>query len=166
MSAGPSRNFFLLNSACKFWIKFAIYLFSLAILVGYMFTLYYLDNYSKLGFIIGIAIIVMDIFNFILYLSDIAGSALQIILLLLTNRVLMVCLGKALWVYGFMVLYIVYSLFFVIYALMTAFPMAKDVARKTQSHEMIKEYTSNYGDSPEVLLAVLTTIYMGTCFFI
>jgi hypothetical protein len=75
----------------------------------------------------------------------------------------MVSLGKAYWVYGFMVLYIVYSLFFVTFALMNAFPMAKDAARKTESHEMMKRYTSNYGDSPEVLLAILTTIYMAAC---
>jgi hypothetical protein len=157
LSAGPSRAYNLLKPTCKFWTKFGIYLLSLAIIIGYMFVLYWNDNWSKLGFIVGISIIVMDIFNLILYSSKIVGSAFMINLLLLINRVLMVSLGTDFWVYGFMILYIVYSLFFVIYGLGKAFPIANHTDANNKRSIL---------DAPDVLLAILTTVYMGAIFFI
>jgi hypothetical protein len=56
----------------------------------------------------------MDIFNWCLYRSDLVKEPGTIIALLIVNRILMVGLGEAYWVYGFMVLYLLYSLFFMI----------------------------------------------------
>ena len=84
------------------------------ILVIYSAILYANDNFSKVGIVISVSIVCMDIFNWCLYRSDLVKEPGTIIALLIVNRILMVGLGEAYWVYGFMVLYLLYSLFFMI----------------------------------------------------
>jgi hypothetical protein len=66
---------------------------SLIILVIYAVLLYLNDNDSKMGIIITISVVSMDIFNFLIYNSGLVKSPGAISLLLIINRTLMVGLG-------------------------------------------------------------------------
>ena len=48
-------------------IKFSCVGFAFLILVGYALTVYFLDDWSKMGIVISISISCMDLFNYILY---------------------------------------------------------------------------------------------------
>jgi hypothetical protein len=86
---------------------------SLVILLVYAILLYLNDNKSKMGIIIAVSVTSMDVFNFLIYRSGMVKSPGGIILLLIINRTLMVGLGQAYWIYGFMILYSLYAITFV-----------------------------------------------------
>ena len=50
-------------------IKLGLLFVALLILVGYALTLYFLDNWSKMGIVISISVVCMDLFNYIVYSS-------------------------------------------------------------------------------------------------
>lgn len=66
---------------------------SLVILLIYAGLLFLNDNDSKMGIIIAISVVLMDIFNFLIYNSGMVKSPGGISLLLIINRTLMVGLG-------------------------------------------------------------------------
>ena len=66
---------------------------SLVILIIYAVLLYLNDNDSKMGIIITISVVLMDIFNLLIYNSGMVKSPGAISLLLIINRTLMVGLG-------------------------------------------------------------------------
>lgn len=66
-----------------------------------------------MGIVTVISVLIMDIFNFMLYSSGNIKTPSQIIILLILNRALMVGLGEAYWIYGYIILYIIYALVFV-----------------------------------------------------
>lgn len=74
-------------------IKLSFLITGLLILVGYALTVYFLDDWSKLGIVISISITCMDVFNYILYSSKMISNTASLIVLLIINRVAMVILG-------------------------------------------------------------------------
>jgi hypothetical protein len=85
---------------------------ALVILAVYAFILYRYDNSNKTGIIVAIAVSLLDIWTYFLVLSEVIEKPMFIISFLLLNRVLMIGLGEWYWVYGIMILYLVYSIFF------------------------------------------------------
>ena len=75
-------------------IKLASLVFSLLLLVGYAFLLFFLDNDSKMGIVIGISVACMDVFNYLLYSTKMIENTASVIVLLIFNRVTMVILGE------------------------------------------------------------------------
>ena len=91
---------------------------SVVVLIVYAVVLYLVDKTadgtgSKMGIITTVSILLMDMFNLTLYHSGNIKTPSQIIILLVVNRALMVGLGQSLWVYGYIILYLMYALVFV-----------------------------------------------------
>lgn len=91
---------------------------SVVVLLVYAFVLYSVDKTadgrgSKMGIITTVSILLMDMFNLTLYHSGNIKTPSQIIILLIVNRALMVGLGQSYWVYGYLILYLMYALVFV-----------------------------------------------------
>lgn len=90
---------------------------SYLILIAYAYILYKYDktdgNGSKMGVITAVSVALMDVFNFLLYSSEMVDSPAQVVGLLIINRVLMVSLGQDYWIYGYVMLYLLYGLVFV-----------------------------------------------------
>lgn len=116
LGSGLVRNFMKSGKGLKLGIKIGILVFALCLLLTYALLLFFLDNWSKMGIVISISVIFMDIFNFLIYMSKMVENAATITFLLIINRVLMVVLGEKYWIYGFMFLYCMYAvaLFFLI----------------------------------------------------
>jgi hypothetical protein len=92
--------------------------------------IYLSDDKSKMGVIIAISVAVMDIFTFILYHSDMVSTPVTVVFLIILNRTLMIILGERYWIYGFMILYLVYAVSFVYMIAKNRFPFEDDVVLK------------------------------------
>ena len=114
---------------------------SLLLLVGYALVLYFIDDgneqdgtkgtHNKLGILTTVSIVLMDIFNFLLYHSGNVKAPSQIIFLLILNRALMVGLGENYWIYGYIALYLIYALVFVFQIARNYFPLEGDIVLKS-----------------------------------
>lgn len=138
---------------------------ALLILLGYALVLYFFDDYSKMGIIISISVVCMDVFNLILYASKQVSNASSIIVLFIINRVLMVILGASYWAYGFMGLYVLYALALLYQVAKNTFPLANQTVNryivdlkdaKTQ-RQQIQAYVK--GANPFYLILILTVLY-------
>ena len=84
-----------------------------AIVAVYAVVLAAADDGNKLGIITAASVGLMDLYNFMLYNSSTIETPSGIIFLLILNRALMISLGQHYWIYGYMVLYLIYGLVFV-----------------------------------------------------
>ncbi len=103
---------------------------SMLMLVIYSFVYWWTKNNSYLGIVISISITCMDAFNFCIYFASLINTPGDIILLLVLNRVILIAFGEGYWVYGFMILYLVYALFFVFLIARISFPFEYDILIK------------------------------------
>ena len=83
------------------------------VLVIYAIVLAVADDGNPLGVVTAISVVLMDLYNFMLYNSSAIETPSGIIFLLVLNRALMICLGSHHWIYGYMVLYLIYAVVFV-----------------------------------------------------
>lgn len=103
--------------------------FSLLILAAYSYVSYK-DNESKLGLITSVSVTLMDLFNFLLFQTGLIETPMGIIFMLILNRVLMVVFGEGFWIYGYMVLYVLYAVVFYWLIAKARFPFEGDVVLK------------------------------------
>jgi hypothetical protein len=92
---------------------------SMLMLVIYSFVYWWTKNNSYLGIVISISITCMDAFNFCIYFASLINTPGDII-----------AFGEGYWVYGFMILYLVYALFFVFLIARISFPFEYDILIK------------------------------------
>lgn len=118
-------------------MKGAIIGLSYVILIIYAYFLYKYDDKNKMGIITSISVALMDFFNFLLYQSEMVDSPAQVVGLLIINRILMVSLGQDFWIYGYVILYVLYGLVFVFQIARNRFPFEDDVVLK---HLSLKEF--------------------------
>lgn len=111
-------------------VKGTIIGLSYIILFVYAYAVYKYDDKSKLGIITSISVALMDLFNFLIYSSPMVDSPAQIVGLLIINRILMVFMGQDYWVYGYVLLYLLYGLVFVFQIARNRFPFEDDVVLK------------------------------------
>jgi hypothetical protein len=90
--AGLQSQFYSMTAVAQGIIKAVLLFVSLVILAVYAFFIYQ-DNKNKMGVITAVSIILMDLFNLLLYNSKLIETPGSIIFLLIINRVLMVSLG-------------------------------------------------------------------------
>ena len=96
----------------------------------YAFILYRFDDYNKTGIIVAIAVTFLDIWTFFLVVSKVIDYTIYIIIFLLLNRVLVIGPGEWYWVYGIIILYLVYSIFFTYEIAKKKFPSDDDVIKR------------------------------------
>lgn len=146
-------------------IKLSLIVFSLLILVGYALALFFADNWSKMGIVISISVVCMDIFNYLLYISKLLDNTTSLAVLLIINRVAMVILGKRFWVYGFMGLYVLYGIALMFLVAKNTFPLKNQVViRKKFNFKVMKtkkQLTENLKKiNPFFLIVALTLLYL------
>lgn len=85
-----------------------------------------------MGIITAVSVLLMDAFAFLLYLTKMISSPAIIALLCVVNRALMVSFGEGYWVYGYMILYIMYATAFVYLIAKKFFPLQGEIILKSQ----------------------------------
>lgn len=170
LGGGIVQRFNSRSASFKFGVKLGVLIFSLGILALYAWFVYLYEHKSKLGLIVSVSIILMDVFNYILYSSKMVETPAGIVFLLVVNRSLMVGMGEEYWIYGYMILYILYGSAFVVLIVSRRFPLEIDVARRTNRFgNLVKEQQSakraaeimSKGATPEQLLALLSLFYIA-----
>ena len=114
---------------------------SFLLLIAYAVILYFVDDgnvedgtkgtNNKLGILTTVSVLLMDIFNYMLYHSGNVKAPSQIIFLLVLNRALMVGLGVNYWIYGYIAPYLIYALVFVFQIARNYFPLEGDIVLKS-----------------------------------
>ena len=108
-------------------MKAIVLALSLLPLIGLSLILYFFDNKSKLGIITSVSVVLMDFFSMLIYQSNLVDSPILVVVLLIVNRVMMIAMGANYFIYGYMLLYIMYSLAFVYQIARNKFPYEGDV---------------------------------------
>jgi len=143
LGGGVVQRFNNLGGGIKIGAKLGLVLVSLLVLVGYTLALFFADNKNTLGIIIAVSVVCMDLFNFVIYMSGMIESASGIVTMLVLNRILMVIFGEKLWVYGFMVLFVMYGVWLVYLITKENFPLESDVVlQKHKVADMVKGLAS------------------------
>jgi hypothetical protein len=114
-------------AATQTLVKIIVLGLSVLPLVALSLLLYLFDDKSKLGIITSISVVLMDVFSFLIYHSDMVESPIMVVILLIVNRLMMVSLGAKYFIYGYMLLYIMYSFAFVYQIARNRFPFEGDV---------------------------------------
>jgi hypothetical protein len=133
LGSGLVRKFMSSNKALKRTAKIGLLVFSIAILVAYAFALFFADNWNKMGIIISVSVVAMDLFTLVLYGSKMVENTSTLVVLLIINRIAMVVLGERYWIYGFMGLYMMYGVALFYLVARHNFPLASEVVVKHQS---------------------------------
>ena len=66
-------------------------------------------------------------------------TPVSVVFLLILNRVLMIALGSDYWIYGYMILYLIYALAFVLQISKNRFPFEDDIVLKSSGIEAALE---------------------------
>jgi hypothetical protein len=74
-------------------VKISLLIFAGIMLVANAVVIYFRDDKSKMGIIVSISVLLMDVFTFLLYHSNTIQSTLTMIFLIILNRILMISLG-------------------------------------------------------------------------
>jgi hypothetical protein len=90
---GLIQKFNMLPAKKQTAIKAAILVLAYAVLAVYALVLYLVDEKNKLGIITSISVVILDLFNGLMYSSSMVDSPAQVVFLLIVNRVMMVALG-------------------------------------------------------------------------
>jgi hypothetical protein len=125
---------------------------SIFILVVYSIVVYMFDSQSKMGIVISVSIFFMDFFTFILDFSNMISNAPAIVTLLLLNRSLMIGLGDRFWIYGYMVLYIIYAVAFIYIIAKNNFPFSSDIVLKSSRMGNLMKRAKNKSFTTEKML--------------
>jgi hypothetical protein len=125
-------------------IKGIVLFLSLLPLVALSVILYFKDDNSKLGIITSVSVVLMDVFSLLIYHSNMVETPIMVVILLISNRVMMVALGQNFFIYGYILLYIFYSVAFVYQIARNRFPYEGDVVLQAAT---LKNFFKNIGNS-------------------
>ena len=133
LGSGLVEEFNSKSDSVKMMIKAIVLGLSTLPLIGLSLVLYFFDDKSKLGIITSVSVVLMDVFSFLIYQSDMVDSPIIVVVLLITNRILIVSFGQNYFIYGYMLLYIMYSIAFVYQIARNRFPYEGDVVLKNST---------------------------------
>lgn len=133
-------------------VKIGLLAISIFILIVYAIVVYMFDCNSKMGIVISVSIVFMDAFTFILDYSNMISNAPAIITLLLLNRSLMIGLGDRFWIYGYMILYIIYAVAFIYIIAKNNFPFSSDIILKSSRMGNLMKRAKNKSFTAEKML--------------
>jgi len=169
--AGLQSKFYSMTTTTQRIIEAALLVVSLVILAIYALFIYQ-DNNNKMGVITAVSIILMDLFNLLLYNSKLIETPGSIIFLLIINRVLMVSLGDQYWIFGYIILYLLYAVAFLLMIAKHHFLFEGDVVIKgrkitnllvkgeaSEAAEAAAQALKRGARSPELLLGILTVYF-------
>lgn len=107
-------------------IKAAIFVLSLVFLVIYA-VLFMMKVGNNMGIITSVSVLLMDAFAFLLYRTKMVSSPAAIALLCVVNRALLIIFGDGYWVYGYMILYILYATAFAFLIAKKYYPLEGEI---------------------------------------
>ena len=96
---------------------------AVGVLAAYSYVIYKFDNSSKMGIVTSVSIVLMDFFLLGLEESGMVSRPATIISLLILNRALMIGMGSEYWIYGYMVLYLIYGTALATHSARITFPL-------------------------------------------
>jgi len=169
LGGGFLTKFYARSAGFKRAVFIGLLVFSLVILAVYSLVVFW-DGENKLGLITSVSVVIMDVYNYILFKSGMVEKPLGIIFLFIVNRILFVAFGEGYWIYGYMVLYILYATVFGWLIAKKHFPFEGDVVlenakaakMKTKKGKALEKYKKiiEKGIDPKWLLLVLTVIFI------
>lgn len=106
---GLQSAFHSLPTPIRRTISFFLWCCATAILIVYAYVIYWYMDKSRLGFVTMIAVLMTDVFVYLIYNSGITQSYTVLCFACMLNRLMLYVFGGNYWIYGYMVLYLIYG---------------------------------------------------------
>ena len=160
-----------MRPAFKRGIEIGLAVASVLVLVIYSLVTFY-GGESSLGIITSVNVTVMDVFCFLLHKTQMVDSPVGIVFLLVANRTLMIFMGEGFWIYGYMLLYILYAVAFLLLISKRLYPLHGEVEAaeakisnlmrvKGLSPDQVRARSRKILGSPECHLLLMTLLYFA-----
>lgn len=146
LGGGFQSKFNSRSAAFRLGAKIGMLVLALLILAVYSFIVY-LEDENKLGLITSVSVVLMDLFNYLLLKTELIETPGSLLFLLIMNRALMVAFGEGYWLYGYMVLYVVYSFAFMLTIAKNRFPFEGEIVRQYEVDDLKKLTAAPAGEA-------------------
>lgn len=149
-----------MNKKGKRTLTFLLWCVATAILIVYSYVIHWYMDRSRLGFVTMIAVLLTDLFIYLIWNSGITKSPTVLCFSALLNRLLLYCFGGNYWIYGYLVLYIIYGVILSWVITSRKFPF--ESAYSDMNIDKVERNTNHVDVSraPEFLLLFITAIYV------
>jgi len=94
------------SNGVKLMINGGLLVIYAAVLFVYSYMVYDLDDKSKLGVVSSIAVVINDIFMYIMYNARIINRISLLALMIFCSRLFIMLGGSDYWLYGYLVIYV------------------------------------------------------------
>lgn len=141
-------------------ITFGIWSFATAILIVYSYVIYWEMDGSRLGFVTMIAILITDVFVYLIFNSKITESPTTLCFSGMLNRLLLFVFGGNYWIYGYMLLYLIYGCILSYVITKKRFPFEDAYHNVNLDHIHRRVHSKDVSKMPEFLLIFITTAYV------
>ena len=94
------------SRCCKISTLFVLFMLYFGILAIYFYIVYDFDNKSKLGIVSALAVVINDIYVYLMYNARIINRIGILTLIMFSSRLFILLGGADYWVYGYLVIYI------------------------------------------------------------
>jgi len=156
---GIQRLFSELTPGQKKMVSWGLYAIALGILVIYAFSIYWIIEDSRLGFITMFAVILTDVILYFYYISGIAESATELSFTAIINRLFLFVFGGNYWIYGYMVLYLYYGIVFTFVIGSKRFPFEENMLELNLDNIGKKVIKLDLSKAPEFLMVFVTLLF-------
>lgn len=157
---GLQTRFRLLSQRTKRLITFFLWCCATGVLVIYSYVIWWEFDYSRLGFLNMIATLITDVFIYFIWSSKITHNNTLLVATGLINRLSLFVFGDNYWIYGYIVLYLIYGVVLSVIIAENRFPFENayneidldDISHKSTSFDVSR--------APEFLLLFITISYV------
>ena len=150
-----------LSKAWQRTISMFLWCCATAILVVYSYVIKWNMGGSSLGFVVMVTVLVTDVILYAIYNSKIVETATPLAIILFLNRLLLFVFGGDYWIYGYLALYIIYSVMLSIVITKRRFPFENAFSNMSLDNISGQKSSLDVSKVPEFLMAVITGIYAG-----
>jgi hypothetical protein len=133
---------------------------AVAVLIIYSYVIYWQFNSSRLGFVNMIACLITDFILYIILNAKITNSSTNLCIAALLNRILLYCFGENYWIYGYIVIYLIYGVVLSTVIANKNFPFESAFSNIDIDNIQDKHTSFDVSRAPEFVLAFITGCYL------
>lgn len=138
MGEGYQSNFNNRSTEFQWTVKIGLLVCSFIVLAVYS-LIFYMDGSNKMGIITSVSIVLMDLYSLLLFKTKMVESPVGMVFLMILNRCMMIAYGDGFWIYGYMILFVVYACALSYLIAKNRYPFEGDVVKKNaQIENMLK----------------------------
>jgi len=141
---------------CKLLVHFLLFFLYAGILAAYSYIVYDFDDRSKLGIVSSVAVVINDIYVYLMYNARIINRIAVLSLIMFCSRLFIMLGGANYWVYGYLVIYIWLELIIVLGIVRRRLPFNSQIEMTSENAPVKKTKFLDLARVPEFIFLVIT----------